>query len=178
MLKIRRPLGRLIFNMGIVIPGKTVFLIETAPWNSQSGLCFNIKTVFWYMEILIIKIRWSWDHIIFIMEIPIFVRQHRYIETVPCFYWPLTNRVGIGVGIAISVCPWVHSFIHLIHLHISHQTADRIDLKLSGCVHYGSLQAWLRFGLASLDPTLISPSPISRPWQGTFIYWCLIIHGT
>ena len=28
MLKIRRPLGRLIFNMGIAIPGKTVFLIE------------------------------------------------------------------------------------------------------------------------------------------------------
>ena len=32
MLKIRRPLGRLIFNMGIAIPGKIVFLIETAPW--------------------------------------------------------------------------------------------------------------------------------------------------
>ena len=31
MLKIRRTLGRLIFNMGIAIPGKTVFLIETAP---------------------------------------------------------------------------------------------------------------------------------------------------
>ena len=31
MLKIRRPLGRLIFNMGIAIPGETVFLIETAP---------------------------------------------------------------------------------------------------------------------------------------------------
>ena len=31
MLKIRRPLGRLIFNMGIAIPGKTFFLIETAP---------------------------------------------------------------------------------------------------------------------------------------------------
>ena len=31
MLKIRRPLGRLIFNMGIAIPGKTVFPIETAP---------------------------------------------------------------------------------------------------------------------------------------------------
>ena len=30
-LKIRRPLGRLFFNMGIAIPGKTVFLIETAP---------------------------------------------------------------------------------------------------------------------------------------------------
>ena len=34
MLKIRRPLGRLIFNMGIAIPGKTVFLIETAPWSA------------------------------------------------------------------------------------------------------------------------------------------------
>ena len=33
MLKIRRPLGRLIFNMGIAIPGKTVFLIETPPWT-------------------------------------------------------------------------------------------------------------------------------------------------
>ena len=31
MLKIRRPNGRLIFNMGIATPGKTVFLIETAP---------------------------------------------------------------------------------------------------------------------------------------------------
>ena len=31
MLKIRRPLGRLIFKIGIAIPGKTVFLIDTAP---------------------------------------------------------------------------------------------------------------------------------------------------
>ena len=36
MLKIRRPLGRLIFNMGIAIPGKTVFLIETAPLKPLS----------------------------------------------------------------------------------------------------------------------------------------------
>ena len=36
MLKIRRPLGRLIFNMGIAIPGKTVFLIEKAPWPSAT----------------------------------------------------------------------------------------------------------------------------------------------
>ena len=33
MLKIRRPTGRLIFNMGIPIPGKTVFYIETGPWT-------------------------------------------------------------------------------------------------------------------------------------------------
>ena len=46
MLKIRRPLGRLIFNMGIAIPGKTVFLIETAPGplrpaNVDKGGIFN-----------------------------------------------------------------------------------------------------------------------------------------
>ena len=42
MLKIRRPLGRLIFNMGIAMGiGKTFFLIETAPWfsiGSDNGL--------------------------------------------------------------------------------------------------------------------------------------------
>ena len=38
MLKIRRPLGRLIFNMGIAIPGKTVFLIETALRSIQANL--------------------------------------------------------------------------------------------------------------------------------------------
>ena len=45
MLKIRRPLGRLIFNMGIAIPGKTVFLIETAPssWNGTNLLHFSQK---------------------------------------------------------------------------------------------------------------------------------------
>ena len=39
MLKIRRPSGRLIFNMGIAIPGETVFLIETAPrsWGMMTS---------------------------------------------------------------------------------------------------------------------------------------------
>ena len=44
MLKIRRPLGRLIFNMGIAIPGKTVFLIETTPWWWIMNMaCFNLR---------------------------------------------------------------------------------------------------------------------------------------
>ena len=46
MLKIRRPLGRLIFNMGIAIPGKTVFLIETAPrFNLRSHVMLNIMVL-------------------------------------------------------------------------------------------------------------------------------------
>ena len=42
MLKIRRPTGRLIFNMGIAIPGKTVFLIETAPWWMAPLLSYSV----------------------------------------------------------------------------------------------------------------------------------------
>ena len=129
MLKIRRPLGSLIFNMGIAIPGKTVFLIETAPWclvcvpniifqgvllllslhdsgqfltycdakqwkeelnmSYSEDHCWSAGT--WWlhtwrapsqykgcfpgMGISIIKIRWAWDLLIFIMAIPIVVRQ-------------------------------------------------------------------------------------------------------
>ena len=54
MLKIRRPLGRLIFNMGIAIPGKTVFLIETAPWWLLMGplSCYLIwSQVLWFLMI-------------------------------------------------------------------------------------------------------------------------------
>ena len=43
MLKIRRPLGRLIFNMGIAIPGKTVFLIETAPSCFANDIFIDIS---------------------------------------------------------------------------------------------------------------------------------------
>ena len=42
MLKIRRPTGRLIFNMGIPIPGKTVFYIETGPWQLLWNMINNI----------------------------------------------------------------------------------------------------------------------------------------
>ena len=60
MLKIRRPLGRLIFNMGIAIPGKTVFLIETAPWvtwqensigaDSESLFSAQPSHIWWYYK--------------------------------------------------------------------------------------------------------------------------------
>ena len=49
MLKIRRPLGRLIFNMGITIPGKTVFLIETAPCRRRVlSKCKYTKVIWSY----------------------------------------------------------------------------------------------------------------------------------
>ena len=76
MLKIRRPLGRLIFNMGIAIPGKTVFLIETAPRVPS-----QYKDGLSKYGISIIKMRWSWNCLIFIMGIPILIRWYLYTET-------------------------------------------------------------------------------------------------
>ena len=50
---------------------------------SPPGPHFNIKIVFPGMWVSIIKIRPLWDHLIFIMGIPVLVRQHLYIEVVP-----------------------------------------------------------------------------------------------
>ena len=60
MLKIRRPLGRLIFNMGIAIPGKTVFLIETAPGClfSERIVVLEWKTFRSLKDILLRNITW------------------------------------------------------------------------------------------------------------------------
>ena len=43
----------------------------------------NIRTIFPGMGISIIKIRRSWDRLIFIMGIPMLVKRHLYTETVP-----------------------------------------------------------------------------------------------
>ena len=67
MLKIRRPLGRPIFNMGIAIPGKTVFLIETPPWwcDKTSQNLANIVSV---NDLLTDSITWMNQHLIEIHE--------------------------------------------------------------------------------------------------------------
>ena len=44
---------------------------------------------------------WSWDCLIFIMGIPILVRQHLSIETLPCAPWPSTTWPGYCWGQAI-----------------------------------------------------------------------------
>ena len=48
-----------------------------------AGPRLNIKTIFPGMGIPMFKIRWSRDHLIFNMGIPILVRRHLYIETAP-----------------------------------------------------------------------------------------------
>ena len=56
------------------------------------GPCLNIKTVLPRYEIPMLKMRRSWDRLIFNMGIPILVRKHLYIETAP--WWkkiPVTS---------------------------------------------------------------------------------------
>ena len=59
--------------------------------NALSGELFNIKTLFLSIRIPIIKIRRSWDCLIFIMAIPSQVRQHGALK--PIFltriYWTI-----------------------------------------------------------------------------------------
>ena len=59
-----------------------VVLLFYIAWMGP-GPHLNIKTIFPGMETIIIKIRWSWECLIFIMGIPILIRLHLYIETGP-----------------------------------------------------------------------------------------------
>ena len=87
MLKIRRPLGRLIFNMGIAIPGKTVFLIETAPSASSitgistSGGCLNIKMMLYQHRDSHHKDKMVWWPTYLYYENPYIWKYSLYIET-------------------------------------------------------------------------------------------------
>ena len=87
---------------GNPIHGKMVFILKHGPMTgipqltyggeiygiscasgSASGPCLNIKTVFSRYGDSYVKIRWSWDHLIFNMGIPILVRRHLYIDMAP-----------------------------------------------------------------------------------------------
>ena len=73
MLKIRRPLGRLIFNMGIAIPGKTVFLIETAPWFIRS-LVFPTSIIYNFIRPTF------GDHKVFVKRFPTALEENVAIK--------------------------------------------------------------------------------------------------
>ena len=104
MLKIRRPLGRLIFNMGIAIPGKTIFLIETAPWTRNVvSLTLNIAIAFMTASFLKNAV-----HSFLVANIHFFI--HREIGKVIINYLPWS---GFGLVIASS---HLLKLVVLIHL--------------------------------------------------------------
>ena len=79
----RRSYDHLISTMGFPIPVRCHLYIESGPrliWlHTTTGPCFNIKIIWAGIGIHIIKIKWSWDCLIFIMEIPTLTKWHLYI---------------------------------------------------------------------------------------------------
>ena len=69
MLKIRRPLARLIFNMGIAIPGKTVFLIETAPSTLSNGNHRVSLHSYWHTILPIVPPLWEKVRLIYVFSV-------------------------------------------------------------------------------------------------------------
>ena len=92
MLKIRRPLGRLIFNMGIAIPGKTVFLIETAP-----GL-FPVVNI-WFIYV------WGKNLVIFFDYGFNFYTHLVYLKKWALKSWDVPNLLPVKVTLDISRSP-------------------------------------------------------------------------
>ena len=60
------------------------------------GPCFDTKTVFPIMKIPMIKIRWLWYHLFYMMGIPILVRWYLYIEIA---LWVFDVENGLGQAI-------------------------------------------------------------------------------
>ena len=74
------------------------------------GAHFNMQTVFPCVEISLIKIKRSWDCVMFIMEVPTLVRWHLYIETAP----RLLGKVMCSAPIVCGVPDWFFmSFISI-----------------------------------------------------------------
>ena len=84
---------------------------------------FNVKIIVPGMEISIIKIRWSWDHLIFIhvMGIPILIRQHLCIKMllpqslvnimVSCYWW-----MGL---IIVTIWIYFHSYTSMFSCYLN-----------------------------------------------------------
>ena len=108
MLKIRRPLGRLIFNMGIAIPGRTVFLIETAPsihllsntiWHYPAEE-IRLKWADWfaYMHMLHCRTHTTeWQNLytgIIVNKTTSLKVQNELLEHLPCHLWGYEQTIS------------------------------------------------------------------------------------
>ena len=85
----------------LLFPTDDVAVSARLLFSLQPGPRLNIKTVFPGMGIPMLKIRWSWDHLIFNMGIPILARWHLYIETAP---WSLIHVMMLSYQYNQSLC--------------------------------------------------------------------------
>ena len=92
--------------------------------SNHTGVCFNMKTTFPDFGIFIMKIRWSWDHLTFIMGIPMFLAMLRYHLHYEMAFWVSgdffekhTGMSGKRDWVEIEVWHWKW----FISYNISHQ---------------------------------------------------------
>ena len=103
------------------------------------GPHLNIKTVFPGTVISFIKIRRSWDRLIFIHGIPILVRRHLYIEMDPQILISALDKPGFitkthtGLSPVWNIDPHIYIYIYIYVIVLS--------LMIHGCDHI-SFRVW------------------------------------
>ena len=99
----------------------------------------NIKTVFLGMNISIMRVRQSWDRLVFIVGMSILVRRHLYIET-------------------ITMCPDVPCLMPRLHLTCG--VFETAIWRPQFCKPYGDLTVLVTFLLQKPNPP---PPPPAHP---------------
>ena len=80
--------------------------------SNETGSRLNIKIVFTGMVIPKLKIKWSWDRLIYNMGIPILLRRHLYIATTP---WLLVNNESKDAMYMLVYARFSHSVQFCVH---------------------------------------------------------------
>ena len=140
MLKIRRSLGRLIFNMGIAIPGKTVFLIETAPWSLSSVLLWQYSWIA-RMGLLTLLIAKEPLKILCLSNLLLSVWYQRHVQGhLQILYWPslwdMHYIFGLHMNSPFDLCCkennlFFRSYLQFIAIILYKRTQYPPSLKIS-----------------------------------------------
>ena len=109
----------------------------------HSGPYFNIKTIFQWLDILIMKIRWLSIFIIRIFMLPkqhLYCKLHQYKDAVQLLHILIGILISMGIQYKKDVTPllthWSYIFLALTHLytdtfvsiqvcHLTHTHTDR-----------------------------------------------------
>ena len=108
-------------------PNKVITALHVICVGKPPGPRLNIKTVFPRYGIPMLKIRWSWDRLIFEMGIPILARRHLYIEMAPqaCSLFTHWTNWGRNKMSAILQLPfsnefsWINMYEFRLRIHWS-----------------------------------------------------------
>ena len=191
MLKIRRPVGRLIFNMGIAIPSKTVFLIETAPrmhlfhipqCSIQSRICTSLFRMahcgIWnscflgfvnLVYCMIVQVKKPWR----IWGNRSVLKQNKLRQNANAVHNSLNISYTWSVGVSVNICPPFLQALYLagvvIHQTVIFPTAPQdAGLKwqtLMATVRNVALVPFKRLNLSRFRDSNYKSTKIRRSWE-------------